>query len=241
VPAETGTLGAPRESRDTAMARPGFYKILEHPFVYNAVNMVVGPGGQHLEGGVYRRLFKDCRGLVLDVGCGPRLRTPSPDGIVVGVDVNPAYLRSYTGGFVDQDSELFLTRPAGRTRFGYLGTAENLPFPDNLFDEVRNRAMLHHLDADGASVIIREMVRCLRPGGRTVIMEPVWPRVALLRPFAWLVHKFDRGEWIRTQEDLVRLAESATQTRWTQLRYTSAYSGLEAVVLTLEKPLAKAA
>jgi SAM-dependent methyltransferase len=224
------------------MARPGFYKILEYPFVYNAVNLVVGPGGKRLEGGVYRRLFKDCRGLVLDVGCGPKLRYPPPDGIVVGVDVNPAYLRSYTGGFVDDDPELFVKQPGERTRFGYLGTAENLPFPDNQFDEVRNRAMLHHLDADGAGAIVREMVRCLRPGGRAVIIDPGWPRVALLRPFAWLVHTFDRGEWIRTQEDLVHLVESATQTRWNQLRYTAAYTGLEALVLTLEKaPLAQAA
>jgi SAM-dependent methyltransferase len=223
------------------MARPGFYKILEYPFVYTAVNTIVGPGARRLEGKLYRRLFKGCRGLVLDVGCGPRLRSPSPDGIVVGVDINPAYLRSYTGGFVDEDLELFVKAPGGRTRFGYLGTAEKLPFSDGQFDEVRNRAMLHHLDADGASAIIREMVRCLRPGGRAVIIDPVWPRVALLRPFAWLVHKFDRGEWIRTQEDLVHLVESATQIGWNHLRYTSTYTGLEAVVLTLEKRAAIAA
>jgi ubiquinone/menaquinone biosynthesis C-methylase UbiE len=136
---------------------------------------------------------------------------------------------------------LFVRQPRDRTRFGYLGTAENLPFRDNLFDEVRNRAMLHHLADDGASAIVREMVRCIRPGGRAVIIEPVWPRIAVLRPFAWLVHKFDRGEWIRTQEDLVHLVESATQRRWQQLRYTSAYTGLEALALTLEKPIAKAA
>src|SRR6267143_948742 len=152
------------------MARPGIYKILDYPFVYKAVNMIVGPGGKRIESKLYRRLFKGCRGLVLDIGCGPSLRTPPPDGIVVGIDINPTYLRSFTGGFVDEDLELFLKPPAGRTRFGYLGTAERLPFRDGVFDEVRNRAMLHHLPAEGASVIIREMVRCLRPGGRAVII-----------------------------------------------------------------------
>src|SRR5438552_828698 len=114
------------------MARPGFYKVLDYPIVYNAVGAIIGAGGKRREGRVNRRLFGSSRGLVLDIGCGPRLRTPSPDGIVVGLDVNPAYLRSYTGGFVDDDPELFVTQPAGRTRFGYLGLAEKLPFRDGL-------------------------------------------------------------------------------------------------------------
>ena len=222
------------------MARPGFYKILEYPLVYNLAGMILGPGAKRLEAKLYRRLFDGTRGLVLDVGCGPVLRTPAPDGVIVGVDVNADYLRSYTGGFVDNDPDLFVNRATDRTSFGYLGSAERLPFRDGQFDEVRCRAMLHHVPTDVAGAILREMVRCARPGGRVVIIDCVWPRVAWFRPIAWLIHKCDRGEWIRTQEQLVALAESATHARWSQLRYTSAYTGLEAVVLTLDKPALQA-
>src|SRR5205085_6979875 len=128
--------------------------------------------------------------------------------------------------------------PGGRSRFAYLGGAEQLPFRDHLFDEVRCRAMLHHIPPDGARTIIREGVRCLRPAGKFVIIDCIWPRTACFRPIAWLIHRCDRGEWIRSEQELVELAESATQTPWTSLRYNSAYNGLEELALTFEKPAA---
>ena len=220
------------------MARPRFYRILEYPFVYNTAGMILAPGAKTLTGRVYRKLFAGSHGLVLDIGCGPRLRTPEPDGLVVGVDVNPDYLRSYTGGVVDDDPDVFIDDPGDRTRFGFRCEAEQLPFDDHLFDEVRCRAMLHHIPPDGARGIIQEGVRCLRSTGRFVIIDCIWPHNACFRPIAWLIHRCDRGEWIRSERELVALAESATRSPWETVRYTSAYNGLEELALIYEKPAA---
>ena len=220
------------------MARPRFYRILEYPLVYNTAGMLLAPGAKRLTGRVYRGLFDGSRGVVLDIGCGPRLRTPPPSGIVVGVDVNPDYLRSYTGGIVDDDPECFLEAPGSRTRFAFQCGADQLPFRSHTFDEVRCRAMLHHIPPDGARGIIQEGVRCLRSTGRFVIIDCIWPHNACFRPIAWLIHRCDRGEWIRSEGELVALAESATQSPWQSVRYTSAYNGLEELALIYEKPAA---
>lgn len=60
---------------------------------------------------------------------------------------------------------------------GFLGSAsfacmnaEDLTFPDNSFDLVVGRAILHHLDLDRA---YRSIARVLRPGGTAVFVEPL--------------------------------------------------------------------
>jgi len=61
----------------------------------------------------------------------------------------------------------------------HCGDAEQMPFPDAIFDAVYGSSVLHHLDLSRA---LREVHRVLKPGGRLVFAEPniLNPQVALM-------------------------------------------------------------
>jgi SAM-dependent methyltransferase len=214
------------------------YKLLEVPFFYNLVQFCLGPGAKRIEARVDAQLFGKSSGLVLDVGCGPKLRTTLPAAAkVVGIDVNPQYVRSYADGVIDTSCDTKELRQSSRHRFGYVCSAGALPFPDQVFDEAMSRAVFHHFPPELVKSALREMTRCVKPGGRVTLMDCVWPRRPLLRPLAWLMMRFDRGEWVRTEEELLSLAQSVQPNGWNRIRFTSAYLGQEMVVLTWRKPV----
>jgi len=49
------------------------------------------------------------------------------------------------------------------------GNAEQMPFPDAVYDVVYGSSVLHHLDLEAS---LQEVSRVLRPGGRIVFAEP---------------------------------------------------------------------
>lgn len=181
------------------------------------------------------RIFGLSRGLVLDVGCGPFLTTPAPQGVIVGVDLNSRYVASYSGDIEDVDPGIVTHPPAGRTRLAFAGTAESLPFDNATFDESRCCGLLHHLTEQAALAAIREMARCTRPEGRLVIVDNVWPRHAYRRPIAWLTRRVDRGRSIRHEDELLALATAAYDGSWCHRRFTYSLTGLEAIVLEARK------
>jgi SAM-dependent methyltransferase len=144
---------------------------------------------------------------------------------MVGLDPNEAYIRAYTGGSVDRDSGVL--EVPGRKRLGFVGWAERMPFGDGVFDEIRTTSFFHHLPDPAVRETLREMRRCLRPGGRFVIFEDVWPRNGWTRPLAWLTRRFDRGTHMRHERQLVDLFESACPGPWRWSRHTYTYTGLE--------------
>ena len=217
------------------MIVPALYRLLENPVVYQLAQLVLAPGAAQLGTRVFQGLSTGARGPVLDVGCGPRASTPPPDGLLVGADVNPDYIRRYTGGWVDQDPDLVRTYRGPRSRLGYVCSGAALPFADEAFDEARCRTTLHHLPPSVAEGLVREMVRCTRPGGKVILIDMVWPRRPLLRPIAWVLMKLDRGGWVRSEEELVRLVQTAVPGQWRRLRYTCTYYGAEAVAFTFDK------
>jgi SAM-dependent methyltransferase len=218
------------------MARIGIYRVLEIPWVYDLVQHLFAPGHRRLQERAFARIEFDTVGPVLDVGCGPRLKTPDAD-LVFGTDVNADYIRQFTGGAIDVDPELVDDPPPlGRRRLGYVSPAESLPFADGRFAEVRCRSLLHHLPHEIAVRAIREMVRCTAPGGRVILIDPVWPRHGWLRPLPWLIMKLDRGEWVRTEEDLLALAEEACPGDWSIRRYLLSYHATEGAILVCRKP-----
>src|SRR4051794_573540 len=105
------------------MARMRIYRILEIPWVYELVQHLFAPGHRRLQARAFKRIDFTTTGPVLDVGCGPRLKTPDAD-LVVGTDVNPDYIRQFTGGTIDVDPELVDEPPRGRTRLGYVCSAD---------------------------------------------------------------------------------------------------------------------
>jgi len=202
------------------MARPDLYRLLENPFIYSLSQKVLAPGSKILKK-KYEEVFKESIGLVLDIGSGPFPSMPLPKGKLIGIDINIHYIKKYTSD--DQ-------------RDGVVCSSVSLPFIDNLFDETRCAGLLHHLQADMVISTIREMIRCTRENGNIFIFDNVFPRFPVLRPVAWLTRKFDRGEWVRTEEELFQIVEQAQPGNWTKKRITYSFTGLEALCLSIEKP-----
>src|SRR3989338_2851006 len=196
------------------------YRLLEHPLIYNISQHITATGFHFLLKKHFQAIFGESCGLVLDVGCGPRLNTPAPQGEVCGVDINLGYLRQYS---------------AAHNRTGVLGSADGIPFKNNVFNESRCFGLLHHLPRETALLTVREMIRCTKAGGRVIILDNVWPRTPYVRPLAWLSRRLDRGRWVRREAELVRLAEEAHAGPWQSSRFTYTFIGQEALALTLRK------
>jgi len=207
-----------------------FYRILESPPVYSLAQKLLSPEAGFFLRMQFRGIFEPSEKMVLDIGCGPASALQLPKGIIVGADINPLYVRRYIcGNPRDKKSS------DGQARFGCVCSAGLLPFADNAFDETRCIGAFHHLDKGSVLSSIKEMTRCTRPGGRVIIFDSVWPRIAIYRPLAWLSCRFDRGRWMLREDELLGLAKGACPGDWQYRRFTYTFTGLEGLFLTLIK------
>jgi len=218
------------------MKRLSLYRLLEFPLIYSLTQKLLAPGAKLLRKKQNKIIFGESRGLVLDVGCGPLLTTPNPNGIIIGVDINPLYIKKYSSIGVDRNTDGIKEYPAQETRLGIVCSANFLPFDDNLFDETRCVGLLHHLPTESALSSVKEMIRCTRSAGKVIVLDNVWPHVSLYRPIAWLTRRFDRGKWVRTEEELLKLTDTAYPGNWYYRRFTYSFSGLEVLLMIIEKP-----
>jgi SAM-dependent methyltransferase len=131
---------------------------------------------------------------VLDIGCGPAdLLNLLPAVRYSGLDLSPEYIAAARhrfgarGRFVCGDVGL-------ATMDGEVGT----------FDLVIAFGVVHHLDDAQAGKLFELARRMLNPSGRLVTLDgcyvPGQPRLA-----RWLLAR-DRGKYVRTQEEYLRLA-----------------------------------
>ena len=191
--------------RDGTGARTWLHRILETPLVYRLFQAIFSPLSADALYRAYDEVYGTARGRVLDLGSGPRPDTPLPEGVMIGLDVNPRYVRDYLRGGGEA---------AGCTLLGVVASGAALPFPDAVFDEGRCAAVFHHLPDELAGAALREMLRTARPGGRVAIFDMVWPPSFLSSPVGWLICRFDRGRWVRTEQELLRLAERSCGGSW---------------------------
>jgi ubiquinone/menaquinone biosynthesis C-methylase UbiE len=77
---------------------------------------------------------------------------------------------SITGIDISESGILEAIQKHGHLAKFHVGDAHNTPFPDECFDVVAGRSILHHLDFERA---LREITRILRPGGRAIFIEPL--------------------------------------------------------------------
>jgi SAM-dependent methyltransferase len=111
--------------------------------------------------------------VALDVACGTghvARRLAGAVRAVVAIDATPAMLA--VGKAAADEARV-------RNVVFLRGAAAALPFLDRSFDRVVTRFAVHHFEAPEAPV--REMRRCLRPGGRLLVADLVCdpdPRVA---------------------------------------------------------------
>ena len=126
---------------------------------------------------------------VIDIGCGVGFVSQLyPNFDIVGIDISDGMLEKNPYKWVK-------------------ASAESIPFPDNHFDFVVCRALLHHLD--DPAVGLKEMVRVLKPGGRFSCWDPNQAFFATLfrklfqktERFSHLHHSFKDNELFKLIED----------------------------------------
>lgn len=117
---------------------------------------------------------------VLDVGCGTGSLTVAlkasvgPTGSVHGIDASPEMIE-------------VARRNALKTRVDVnfqVGLAEELPFPQGMFDMVVSQLAMHHLPGDLKQRAFAEMARVLKPAGRCLIIDFEPPKGAVGRLLA---------------------------------------------------------
>jgi SAM-dependent methyltransferase len=118
---------------------------------------------------------------VLDVGCGPGRLTLAlkarlgESGEVHGIDAAPEMIALAR----------HKAAKAGAAVAFQVGLAEALPFPDNHFDVVVSRLVIHHLPGDLKRKAFAEMRRVLRTGGHCLVVDFGPPS----NPLTWLLGK----------------------------------------------------
>jgi SAM-dependent methyltransferase len=143
---------------------------------------------------------------VLELGCGAgdlSLELLRRGALLTAVDVSPGMVelaRARAARF----------RPEAEPRF-VVGAAERTGLPDESFDRVVGKWVLHHVDVAAAA---RETRRLLRPGGRAVFFENQDrnPLLRLARARLWGARRLTwvgtRDEHPLTRADLDTLARS---------------------------------
>jgi ubiquinone/menaquinone biosynthesis C-methylase UbiE len=130
--------------RETEAHRFRIHTDWDHPFLKEAVGF---------------RKYTGSR--VLEVGCGigvDALEWAKSGNSVVALDYNLPSCQITRGRFENASTRGFYIN----------GDAENLPFPDESFDIAYSFGVLHH--TPGTQKAISEIRRCLKPGGRAIVM-----------------------------------------------------------------------
>lgn len=203
--------------------------------MYIISQKLLAPGSGLLLRKRYEAVLKESNGLVLDVGCGPLLTTPQPKGTIIGIYIDPLYVKQYTSVRIGTNEKNITDIAEQNRRICVVGSADKLPFNDNVFSETRCVWLLHHMPTEPALFAVKEMIRCTCLQGMVMIFDGVWPRVPLRRPLAWLTRRFDRGKWVRGQKELLELVNRAYPGNWRHSRFTYSLSGLEGLLLTVNK------
>jgi len=133
---------------------------------------------------------------ILDLGCGPAdVLNYLPAVDYTGLDISPRYIRSAEQRFGSRGR--FLCGDVG------LATIEN---ERGKFDLVLALGVIHHLDDAQAGRLFDLAHLALRPAGHLVTYDgcyvPGQSRVA-----RWLLAR-DRGKYVRTREEYLRLASA---------------------------------
>jgi SAM-dependent methyltransferase len=130
---------------------------------------------------------------VVDIGCGTGAVVPFlPDEVeVIGIDISSDYIIAANA------------RYGSRASFHVCDAADPTIDLGDEFDIAYAFGVFHHLPDDAASRLLDGAMSRLRPGGRFVSIDPT-----LVPGQSWLSRLFvtnDRGQYIRTPEQLIQL------------------------------------
>ncbi|NJP08454.1 MAG: methyltransferase domain-containing protein [Leptolyngbyaceae cyanobacterium RU_5_1] len=166
--------------------------ILSIPAVYRLLQNVVA-GSSAYVGFVQEYIRPHPGDRILDIGCGPGdILSYLGDVEYVGFDENPSYIESAKARFGDR-ATLYCSRVSTET-------LEQKAY----FDIVLAVAILHHLD-DMEALQLCELARiALKPSGRFISLDACYTQDQ--SPLARWIISHDRGQYIRTQEEYIKIA-----------------------------------
>ncbi|HDL64381.1 MAG TPA: class I SAM-dependent methyltransferase [Proteobacteria bacterium] len=164
--------------------------LLSNPLVYR----LHAAGVDRPKLAAIRKLCSDYSGLkVLDLGCGPGNTAHIFSGAdYTGVDINERYISVARKKHPGLN---FIVGDVNRVEWG-AG-----------FDIILINSLLHHLDDNEASKILRKAVAVLKETGKVIIQEPMLPGKE-----EWsyrLMMRLDRGNYFRSLPDWKYLLEKA--------------------------------
>jgi ubiquinone/menaquinone biosynthesis C-methylase UbiE len=194
------------------------YRLLDLPPVYKLSQFLLAPGANMVISRKIHWLFMRLspQDKILDVGCGPSSWLFRENLKPVGVDLSAAYIKKY--------------RQAGAE--GVVSSSEHLPFPDHMFGSVWSIGLLHHLSTSQAKKTVQEMVRVCRKNGTVIILDAVLPQQPLVKPLAYLLRKLDRGRFVRSETEIIKLLPHPA--KWQQERFTYSWLGHELMLLVFK-------
>jgi 2-polyprenyl-3-methyl-5-hydroxy-6-metoxy-1,4-benzoquinol methylase len=174
------------------------------------------------------------RGRVLDLGCSPghlSMALVKAGFEVQGLDLNAVWLAKYAPGWAE------------RLRVTHTNIEQDpMPFPDNSFDLVIFTEVLEHIAITNPHVILGEIRRVLRPGGRMVLSTPNVANLSNVAAFIqgenvfWPSNMFygsvDRHNREYTPNELIQLVERAGFSQYA-LGYMNTWSNWNHTTATL--------
>jgi ubiquinone/menaquinone biosynthesis C-methylase UbiE len=98
--------------------------------------------------------------VILDYGCGR------------GEMVQQLRERGYSNTFGTEPSEFLLNQATRGGQFLRLMHGAQIPFDDTRFDVVYCSGVLHHIDWDHLTTVLKEIRRVLKPSGKFIYVEP---------------------------------------------------------------------
>lgn len=190
------------------MIRGLLHRIVSHPAVYDAVQIMVGAAA------LRKRIARMAASLprpavVLDVGGGTgSIRALfDPATKYICLDIDPEKLR----GFRSKE-------PNG---LALLADATHCPLADRSVDLIACTAVSHHLDDEQLARLISHSRRILKPGGHLLFVDAVWAPYRLPGRLIW---HFDRGSHPRTPQVLRSAIEKELVIgRWEELAILHRY------------------
>jgi cyclopropane fatty-acyl-phospholipid synthase-like methyltransferase len=165
--------------------------VLAVPAAYNLWWNAVG--GPALATVVVRDYLKPAvGGRVMEIGCGPGMIVDYlPQVQYLGFDLSPEYIEMARKRFPQAQ---FVCE-----RVSQFSLAEQ-----QSFDAVVAFGVVHHLDDREARQLFQVAHDALKPGGKLVTVDGVWTDDQS-RAARWLLAR-DRGEYIRSQAEYVKIA-----------------------------------
>lgn len=185
----------------------GLRAILGHPVIYSLFQNVMGAKyGRTL---LATEFIRPQQGMnILDIGCGPaEILDYLPAVNYWGFDISESYIQQAT------------------TRYGTKGkfTCKILSEDDlqslPRFDLVLALGLLHHLDDQAATGLLKLAHKALKPEGRLITVDPCIE--AGQNPIARYLILKDRGQNVRTREGYATLISSVFPEHSLEVRHTT--------------------